>query len=346
MNAISVGDLQRRLDVLKRQSNQIAERPECFEKKRLYAQVELLRMDLNQLPEMLSYLSDLHHSSSTEERQAIQKAAEAESTMEPLLKIQSELDVLRHALRLRSSKRADLRMWINVIMMIVFLITQCTFYVLFAPLRLFHPTLRKLGIQNNRLPVDVMQMTVCRTFLAIFGIQVDWYGLENIPEDNTAEPVVIMFNHSSNLDPIVVGSGPLAAKWIGKRILFMVPFVGWVFRAWGHFAIDRANRKSAIESLKQAAQHVMKYRRNFAVSPEGTRSLTGRLIDFKRGPFHTALSLVRSEHRDEFQPKFSILPMHIDGAAELWPSGIPFLSHGGPITCTVLPRVRSPVSPL
>jgi len=48
-------------------------------------------------------------------------------------------------------------------------------------------------------------------------------GLENI---DTYHSTVGMFSHGSNLDPFIVASGPLAFKWVGKKVLFRIPILG------------------------------------------------------------------------------------------------------------------------
>lgn len=53
------------------------------------------------------------------------------------------------------------------------------------------------------------------------------------------------------------------------------------------------------------------------MSPEGTRSRTGRLADFKKGAFHTAL-----------QVRVPVTPLLLDGAHELWPTGSIFVRPG------------------
>ena len=146
------------------------------------------------------------------------------------------------------------------------------------------------------------------------GVRVVWHGLEHI--DYSASTIG-MFTHASNLDPFVVASGPLAFKWIGKKSLFRIPVIGWLLTGLQHISIDRSHREKAIESLRRAAEIVVRERRCIAVSPEGTRSRTGRLADFKKGAFHTAM-----------QVGVPITPLLVEGAYDLWPSGALFALPG------------------
>lgn len=136
-----------------------------------------------------------------------------------------------------------------------------------------------------------------------------------------------MFTHASNLDPVIVASGPYAFKWIAKRSLFRVPFFGWTLAGWGHIAIDRNDRTKAMTSLQHAVHIIHKYQRCLAISPEGTRSKTGRLQDFKKGPFHTSMAINNP-----------IIPILIIGAYELWPPGQLF-----PIAGEVRVRLLTPI---
>ena len=54
-----------------------------------------------------------------------------------------------------------------------------------------------------------MQKHYCRGFLYLCGVEVRWEGLEAVDYD---QPVVGMFSHGSNMDPMILASGPLAYK--------------------------------------------------------------------------------------------------------------------------------------
>lgn len=141
--------------------------------------------------------------------------------------------------------------------------------------------------------------------LVIGGVRVHVEGEEHMRTDRNC---LVMFSHASNLDPPIIGSGLLdAKKWVGKRALFCIPFIGWAMWLFGHISVDRRDRQKAIESLKSALVMVKKYKRGIAISPEGTRSNTGRLLDFKKGPFYLAEEV-----------RLPISPMVIIGAYELW----------------------------
>jgi 1-acyl-sn-glycerol-3-phosphate acyltransferase len=115
---------------------------------------------------------------------------------------------------------------------------------------------------------------------------------------------------------------------IAKHSLFSIPFFGWTLAGWGHYSINRSNVESAKRSLRQAAASIHRYQRCLAVSPEGTRSKTGRLMDFKKGPFHTAIEV-----------DLPIIPVLIMGAYQLWPPNQLF-PVGGQVVVRMLPPIR------
>ncbi len=68
----------------------------------------------------------------------------------------------------------------------------------------------------------------------------------------------------------------------------MIPVFGWAMALGGHIFIDRADREKAIASLKRAEDKIRQGAK-VILFPEGTRSLTGELAEFKRGGFRLAI---------------------------------------------------------
>jgi lysophosphatidate acyltransferase len=77
---------------------------------------------------------------------------------------------------------------------------------------------------------------------------------------------------------------------IAKRSLAWVPFLGWSLLCSGTILIDRKNRVSATESLKEAVRRVREKRITVGIFPEGTRNKSTKgLLPFKKGAFHLAI---------------------------------------------------------
>ena len=135
-------------------------------------------------------------------------------------------------------------------------------------------------------------------------------GLERIP----AGPVVFVSNHLSWVDIWGLLAGlPGTIRFVFKKELSRVPFLGPAINAMGHIEIDRDNRGSAFASYDRAAAQI-RAGTSAVVFAEGTRSMTGKLLPFKKGPFVLAIAagvpIVPVVCVDTFErlPKRSIAP--------------------------------------
>ena len=111
-------------------------------------------------------------------------------------------------------------------------------------------------------------------------------GLENIDPDH---PSILVANHSGLHDILSLAAYlPIQFRWVAKKSLFRVPFMGWHMRRSGYIPIDRENPRSAARSIIQAAEEIRGGVSAIAF-PEGTRSRTGDLGKFHSGAFALAL---------------------------------------------------------
>ena len=141
---------------------------------------------------------------------------------------------------------------------------------------------------------------VCRFVLLMAGQRVQQSGCFPPPENG---PYMYLFNHTSLLDTfIVICLIPEFTGAIGKAEQFRIPIWGWVLRRWGAVPINRSDLRTAIDQLDQV-EAAIKGGRSLLISPEGTRSQDGRMLPFKKGPFHVAQNT-----------KATIVPMTICGA--------------------------------
>jgi 1-acyl-sn-glycerol-3-phosphate acyltransferase len=122
--------------------------------------------------------------------------------------------------------------------------------------------------------------------LATGGIKVRLEGLQHLHPGDT---VIFCANHPSAMDiPILFVNLPGQFRFLAKRELFALPFLGWHLRRSGHIAVDRERPHLALKSFDQAADRV-KQGCPVVVFPEGTRSRTGQLLPFKNGTFYLAV---------------------------------------------------------
>lgn len=109
----------------------------------------------------------------------------------------------------------------------------------------------------------------------------------SLPPDH-ARPHVVVSNHVSLADVVLIGSIPWEMKWISKRANFWIPFLGLMMWMAGDVYVRRDDRKSrsrAYDKLKRWVERGS----SVIVFPEGTRSRTGELLPFRNGPFRLAV---------------------------------------------------------
>jgi len=82
---------------------------------------------------------------------------------------------------------------------------------------------------------------------------------------------------------LVAGTCPIRQIALAKKELFTIPFFSWMSLAIGGMPVDRSSRERAIKALKHSTEAARKNKICIAVAPEGTRSLTGQLLPFKKG---------------------------------------------------------------
>ena len=140
------------------------------------------------------------------------------------------------------------------------------------------------------------------------GVKLKVAGLEKL---DSSRQYIFMVNHQSNVDiPILVQSLPrFQLRWIAKKELLWVPFLGWAMWATKHIFVDRANALNAVKSLRRAKQRIAAGI-SVVVFPEGTRSRDGQLQRFKKGGFLLAV-----------ETNTEIVPVTITGSRDLLPSG-------------------------
>lgn len=128
-----------------------------------------------------------------------------------------------------------------------------------------------------------------KVLLKIAGLNYSVKGLENLdPKGN----YIFASNHESALDILLVFAGlPYHIVFISKIELKRVPIFGWAMMAGGHFFVDRGNHKKSMESLGKAKKSMGKNPRSIIIYPEGTRSLDGSLLPFKKGGLIMALMM-------------------------------------------------------
>ena len=143
-------------------------------------------------------------------------------------------------------------------------------------------------------------------------------------------PALYLSNHSSQLDPLIaISVCPFNGCGVAKKEIITVPFFGWAYLVSGHLLLDRGNTSKAVESLKELGRLVRKHNLGVWIWPEGTRSIDGNLLPFKKGFAHVAL-----------ETKLPIIPIVVRNANKLWPSKS-LVVHQGTFTVDLLAPVST-----
>jgi 1-acyl-sn-glycerol-3-phosphate acyltransferase len=146
-----------------------------------------------------------------------------------------------------------------------------------------------------------------RWTLASCGVRVEREGFEHI---DPRRSYVFMSNHQSVFDvAVIVHTLPVSFRFVAKKELTRIPFFGWALLASDHVIIDRGHREKSVRSLRRATERI-RAGINVIIFPEGTRSPTGELREFKSGGFQLAI-----------EAQAPILPVTVSGTQRITPKG-------------------------
>ena len=110
-------------------------------------------------------------------------------------------------------------------------------------------------------------------------------GLENIDKSKS---YVIVINHNSMADIISLYFVPLNFRWVSKREVFRIPYIGQLLSIHGDIAIDRSKGADSMRKVTEQGKMWIGRGVSIAMFPEGTRSKNGEIGRFKQGAFALA----------------------------------------------------------
>jgi 1-acyl-sn-glycerol-3-phosphate acyltransferase len=149
-------------------------------------------------------------------------------------------------------------------------------------------------------------------------------GLEKIDED---EPAVLVANHLSLLDILVLFRIMRHFKWVSKVENFRIPCIGWNMRLNGYIELRRGERASVLQMMRDC-ERTLAEGSSLMIFPEGTRSPSGRMRSFKTGAFDIAL-----------KSGVPIQPVVLQGTSNALPKQGFVLQGRHPISIKVLDRL-------
>ena len=105
---------------------------------------------------------------------------------------------------------------------------------------------------------------------------------------NPRQPYVVVSNHESFADILLISHLPWEMKWLSKAELFRIPIMGWMMWLAGDIPVKRGFGPSAVEAMERCRK-ALRQRVSVMIFPEGTRSKTAELLPFKDGAFRLAV---------------------------------------------------------
>jgi len=150
------------------------------------------------------------------------------------------------------------------------------------------------------------------------------YGKEKIDPKGT---YVIVSNHQSGADILVLLTLRLHFKWVSKRSLFFFPFIGWNMAMTRYIALRRG-KKSSMYRMMEKSRKALCDGNSMMIFPEGTRSNDEQIQPFKTGAFHLALDT-----------RLPIMPIAIKGTAKAIRKGGFLISRNHEIEVSILDPV-------
>ena len=165
--------------------------------------------------------------------------------------------------------------------------------------------------KNGKAPRAV-QVFWSRSVLWFLLVPIKVTGAENV---DPKQSYVFVANHQSFLDVFAVyGWLPNNFKWMMKKEIRKVPFVGTACAVAGHIFVDRSNPRAAVQSVDLIKKELVDGI-STVIFPEGTRTKTGEMGRFKQGAFKIAMDM-----------GLPVVPITLNGFFKAMPSGKPFVN--------------------
>lgn len=133
------------------------------------------------------------------------------------------------------------------------------------------------------------------------GVKLVVTGAEHV---QSGTPCFFVGNHQSAMDiPAMAVVTHGSVRFMAKKSLFYVPFMGWAMWLHGFVPVDRSNLRTVKRVLDNMLKRLATKAVSMLVFPEGTRTEDGSIGEFKRGTLRICK-----------QAAMPIVPFAIDGS--------------------------------
>lgn len=198
----------------------------------------------------------------------------------------------------------DIFVLMDILKSIVIWLVGITFICVFFPVT-FLVWIIVLPFDRNRTVMHWMliyQSVIISCLIPIWRISVE--GRKKALPGTT---YVIISNHQSILDILIINCLRYRFKWISKIENMKRPILGWYLKMADYITVDRDDKESK-ERMIAESKECLKKEISIMIFPEGTRSPDSQIKFFKRGAFQLAIAA-----------KKPLLPVLIDGTGDVLP---------------------------
>jgi 1-acyl-sn-glycerol-3-phosphate acyltransferase len=130
------------------------------------------------------------------------------------------------------------------------------------------------------------------------------FETRGLKPSNPRLPYVVIANHESFADILLLSQLPWEMKWLSKASMWKIPVLGWSMWAVRDVPVHRGRASSAKEAL-DACRTRLNGNVSVMIFPEGTRSKTAEMLPFKDGAFRLAI-----------EARVPLLPMALFGTRQ------------------------------
>ena len=128
-------------------------------------------------------------------------------------------------------------------------------------------------------------------------------GRDKIPPNRA---LVFVANHQSTADIMALSALAVPFKWVSKKEVFRLPFVGWNMWLNRYVCVDRGNLRIVAKTMEVCRQW-LRGGVPLMIFPEGHRSTNGELLKFHSGAFKLAAEC-----------NCAVFPIVVDGTGPIY----------------------------
>lgn len=140
-------------------------------------------------------------------------------------------------------------------------------------------------LEESREMAHIVSGYWARSLVWLAGTKVSVHGVENLPQD---KPVLFISNHQGNFDiPLLLGYVNKPKGFVAKIEILKMPIIRTWMKYMGCVFMDRNDMRQSLKTINEAAEHI-KAGCSIVLFPEGTRSKSDIMGDFKPGSFKLA----------------------------------------------------------